>query len=102
MVDNDFAPEEIENSKRIFKSATPKGTIDWYIKWAASILILISLTFRSTGPDFYAFDIAFGWLGIVGWLIVSILWKDRALILLNGVSLVLISIAVLNYLGANW
>lgn len=102
MVDNDFAPEEIENSKRIFKSATPKGTIDWYIKWAASILILISLTFRSTGPDFYAFDIAFGWLGIVGWLIVSILWKDRALILLNGVSLVLISIAVLNYIGANW
>lgn len=102
MVDNDFAPEEIENSKRIFKSATPKGTIDWYIKWVASILILISLTFRSTGPDFYAFDIAFGWMGIVGWLIVSILWKDRALILLNGVSLVLISIAVLNYIGANW
>lgn len=102
MVDNDFAPEEIENSKRIFKSATPKGTIDWYIKWIASILILISLTFRSTGPDFYAFDIAFGWLGIVGWLIVSILWKDRALILLNGVSLVLISIAILNYIGANW
>ena len=101
MVDNDFAPEEIENSKRIFKSATPKGTIDWYIKWIASILILISLTFRSTGPDFYAFDIAFGWLGIVGWLIVSILWKDRALILLNGVSLVLISIAVLNYIGSN-
>ena len=102
MVDNDFAPEEIENSKRIFKSATPKGTIDWYIKWAASILILISLTFRSTGPEFYAFDISFGWLGIVGWLIVSILWKDRALILLNGVSLVLISIAILNYIGANW
>ena len=102
MVDNDFAQYAIENSKLIFKSATPKGTIDWDIKWASSILILISLTFRSTGPDFYAFDIAFGWLGIVGWLIVSILWKDRALILLNGVSLVLISIAVLNYLGANW
>ena len=101
MVDNEFAPEEIENSKRIFKSATPKGTVDWYVKWVASILILISLTFRSTGPDFYAFDIAFGWLGIVGWLIVSIMWKDRALILLNGVSLVLISIAVLNYVGKN-
>jgi len=101
MVEHEFAPEEIENSKRIFKSATPKGTIDWYIKWAASVLILISLTFRSTGPDYYAFDIAFGWAGIVGWLIVSILWKDRALILLNGVSLVLISIAVLNYIGSN-
>lgn len=100
MVDHEFAPEEIENSKRIFKSATPKGTLDWYVKWAASILILISLTFRSAGPEFYAYDISFGWIGIVGWLAVSIMWKDRALILLNGVSLVLISIAVLTYIGS--
>jgi hypothetical protein len=97
----DFAPEEVEKSKRIFKSATPKGTIDWYIKWAASILILTSLTFRSAGPEFYLFDIAFGWFGIVGWLTVSIIWKDRALILLNGVSLVLLSVAVLNFIGSN-
>ena len=24
---------EIKNSKRIFKSATPKYTADWYLKW---------------------------------------------------------------------
>lgn len=100
MTEHEFSPEEIQNSKRIFKSATPKGTIDWYIKWAASILILTSLTFRSAGPEFYMYDVAFGWFGIVGWLIVSVLWKDRALILLNGVSLVLLSIGILNYLGS--
>ena len=97
----DFAPEEVENSKRIFKSATPKGTIDWYIKWAASVLILTSLTFRSAGPEYYFFDVCFGWFGIVGWLTVSVMWRDRALILLNGVSLVLLSIAILNMLGSN-
>mgnify|MGYP003145648397 CR=1 FL=1 len=94
----EYSVGEIENSNRIQKSVTPKGTFDWYLKWASSILILISLTFRSTGPEFYAYDIAFGWIGIVGWLTVSILWKDRALILLNGVSLVLLSIAILNFM----
>ena len=33
-----FDPEEVKNSKRIFKSATPKGGLDWYIKWFATIL----------------------------------------------------------------
>ena len=36
-----FSPEEIENSKRIFKSATPKYTIDWYVKWASSIILIV-------------------------------------------------------------
>ena len=26
-----LSPQELKNSKRIFKSATPKYTIDWYI-----------------------------------------------------------------------
>ena len=42
-----FTPEEIENSNRIFKSATPKYTFDWYIKWIASILLLIAMTIRA-------------------------------------------------------
>ena len=33
---NSFNPEEIKKSNRIFKSATPKYTTDWYIKWVAS------------------------------------------------------------------
>tara|TARA_B100001113_G_scaffold13165_1_gene10181 strand:- start:125 stop:367 length:243 start_codon:yes stop_codon:yes gene_type:complete len=42
-----YTPEEIENSNRIFKSATPKYTFDWYIKWIASILLLIAMTIRA-------------------------------------------------------
>ena len=44
--ENDFHPKEIENSKRIFKSATPKQDFSWYIKWSSSILILIALSIR--------------------------------------------------------
>lgn len=74
---------------------------DWYLKWAASIFILISLAMRSAGPEFRSWDLGFGVCGISLWLWVSIIWRDRALILLNGVSLFMISVAILNdYTGA--
>ena len=31
-----YNKEEVENSKRIFKSATPKQDLSWYVKWTAS------------------------------------------------------------------
>ena len=43
-----FSPEEIENSKRIFKSATPKYTIDWYVKWASSIILICAISVSYT------------------------------------------------------
>ena len=41
-----FSKEELENSKRIFKSATPKYTADWYIKWIASAFVLAAMSIR--------------------------------------------------------
>ena len=38
--------EELKNSKRWFKSATPKYTLDWYIKWIASFFILAAMSMR--------------------------------------------------------
>ena len=86
MTKNQFTPEEIENSKRIFKSATPKYTYDWYIKWVASILILAAMSVRGV-DGFVLYDLWASVIGISLWLVVSILWKDRALVLLNGVGL---------------
>ena len=90
-----FSPEEIENSKRIFKSATPKYTFDWYIKWVASTLILCSLALRAAGPEYRMLDIYFGWVGIGLWIWVSIIWQDRALIMLNVVSWFMLTVAIL-------
>tara|TARA_Y100001937_G_scaffold55047_1_gene75840 strand:+ start:220 stop:516 length:297 start_codon:yes stop_codon:yes gene_type:complete len=81
-----FDQKEIENSKRIFKSATPKYTVDWFIKWIASAFVLVAMSVRGVeGMQIY--DLYISLVGIFLWLIVSVMWKDRALILLNGVGL---------------
>ena len=91
-----FTPEEIENSKRIFKSATPKYDLSWYIKWASSILILIALTIRAADyPRIY--DMCFGFVGMIGWTYVGILWKDRAIIIMNVISTILLAIGLLTH-----
>ena len=82
----EFHPEEIENSKRIFKSATPKYTADWYIKWIASAFVLAAMSIRGI-PEYQLYDLYLSIIGIFGWVIVSILWKDRALIMLNSFGL---------------
>jgi len=89
MVKQEYDKKELENSNRIFKSATPKYTIDWYVKWTASFFILISMSMRGIeGLQFL--DLCFSLIGVTGWLIVGVLWKDRALILLNGVGVALL------------
>jgi hypothetical protein len=86
MKENKFDPKELANSKRIFKSATPKYTFDWYIKWVASAFVLSAMSIR--GIEGYEFtDVVLSIIGISLWLIVSIIWNDRALILLNGLGL---------------
>ena len=86
MSNKKITPEELKNSKRIQKSATPKYTLDWYVKWVASILILSAMSMRGVvGLEMW--DLAASCIGVALWLWVSILWKDRALVLLNGVGL---------------
>lgn len=86
MTDPKFSQEEIENSKRIFKSATPKYTADWYIKWVASAFVLAAMSIRGI-PEYQLYDLYLSIIGIFGWVIVSVLWKDRALIMLNSFGL---------------
>ena len=77
---------ELKNSKRIFKSATPKFDISWYIKWTASIFILSAMSIRGV-EGLQTYDLILSIIGVTGWLVVSILWKDRALLVLNGAGL---------------
>ena len=84
--DNKFTQEELKNSKRIQKSATPKYTVDWYVKWIASIFILAALSMRGL-DGLQIYDLICSIIGIGLWLWVSIVWKDRALVMLNGVGL---------------
>ena len=86
MTDPKFTQEELENSKRIFKSATPKYTADWYIKWVASAFVLAAMSIRGI-EGLQVYDLVLSVIGIIGWVIVSVIWQDRALIMLNSFGL---------------
>ena len=103
----EFTVGEIMHSDRIQKSVTPKFTLDWYIKWIASLLILIAMATRDSGLNLYeplipvlddsgkniviSVDIVFSILGTAGWFIVGLLWKDRAVIVVNAVGTLLLT-----------
>ena len=74
--------------------------VDWYIKWIATIFLLTGMVLRTT-QRYMFIDIIVSLIGAMGWMIVAIMWKDRALTLLNVVaSLILLYgfIVGLNYL----
>ena len=96
----EFSIAEIKHSKKIIKSATPKQDLSWYVKWCSSIIVLVAITIRASGvPELHIWDVFLSWLGGVGWFIVGFLWKDRALILLNGVISVVLFAGLLKYMS---
>jgi hypothetical protein len=60
--------------------------LDWYVKWVASILMISAMSIRGV-DGLQIYDLSLSFVGVIGWLWVSILWKDRALILVNGLGL---------------
>ena len=74
------------NSTRVYKKVTPMHTLDWYIKWVASAFVLAGMSMRGI-DGLQLYDLSVSMIGIALWLWVSILWKDRALILLNSAGL---------------
>lgn len=97
-IDPNVSKQELENSKRIFKSATPKYTLDWYVKWFATFMIIAAVICRSSG--FHLMDLIFSIVGTIGWTFVAIAWHDRALIVLNAVISVILAIGLLEYFSA--
>ena len=72
-----YSKQELENSNRIFKSATPKYDLSWYVKWTASAIMLVAMSFRGA-QVLPQFDLMLSFVGCLGWLWVGVLWKDRA------------------------
>jgi len=75
-----------------------KRGVDWYVKWVATALVLASVVFRAGGPEYREYDIMLGFAACVGWLWVSIVWKDRALILVNAVMGCILASSMIDFL----
>ena len=74
---------------------TPTHTLDWYIKWIASIILVVGVILTSN--NIYPYNLMVHALGMFGWFIVAIIWNDRALLVINAVSLVLLINGLVSY-----
>jgi hypothetical protein len=79
------------------KFKTPKLTKDWYIKWAASAIILFAMALRSTGEFPFA-DMVLSLIGCAGWISIGIMWKDKAILVLNVVACFILLTGIINAL----
>jgi hypothetical protein len=80
-------------------SVTPKYDITWYVKWTASIIILVGITIRASGvTQLQWLDIVCSWIGAVGWFYVGFKWNDRALMVLNAVIGIILFAGILRVL----
>lgn len=70
----------------------------YYVKWAATLFVLLAVSCRSVEEIPKIYDVVFSWIGTTGWLYVSLAWKDRALILLNAVMGFMLFTALLRYM----
>jgi len=68
-------------SKRKRPKITPAHGVSWYLKWIATIVILIGASFNSL--EIVPINFYFMLTGTGLWFIVGMLWFDRALITLN-------------------
>ena len=92
----EFSVGEIQHSTRISKSATPKYDLSWYVKWISSMFILAAVMMRAQeGDQFQTADRVLSLIGCIGWTWVGLLWKDRALIILNAIIVFALGSAVL-------
>jgi len=75
---------------------TPLYTKDWYLKWVSCIILLIGMTL--TAQNIYPINLFVNLVGLVGWLIVAIIWNDRALIVINAVGVSIYTNGIVGYL----
>lgn len=72
--------------------------ITWYIKWAATLIVIAAVMCRSVEEIPKIYDQALSLVGTAMWLWVGLQWKDRALTVLNTVLAFVLAVGVLRYI----
>ena len=73
-----------------------KKDLAWFIKWVSSFIVITAMSLRGIeGMQIY--DLTLSIVGVAGWLCVGMLWRDRALIILNSVAVVILASGLLRY-----
>ena len=70
------------------KTVTPLHTTDWYIKWVSSVILMVGMVLAAN--NLFPWNVIVQCLGIAGWLVVSVMWNDRALMIVNAVGVAIL------------
>jgi|TARA_R110000803_G_scaffold28051_1_gene65226 hypothetical protein len=77
------------------KKHTPYKTKDWYLKWISSLILIVGILF--TSHNIYPLNLFISSIGLLGWTIVGFVWNDRAIMIVNAISLIIYLNGIINY-----
>ena len=77
------------------KKITPGHGPTWYIKWTASIILLIGMVF--TALELTPINLFFHLVGVMGWFVVGYMWHDRAMMVVNSVAIFVFVFGILTW-----
>jgi hypothetical protein len=76
--------EEHENASKTLTPTKHAHPLSWWLKWVSSIVLVFAMI--ATTNNLYPYNMFLQFVGVAGWLWVSIIWNDRALIVVNAVA----------------
>jgi len=88
--------ENLKEHENIAKTSTPlrhHHPISWWVKWVSSIVLIFAMI--ATTNNLYPWSMILQGIGVAGWLWVSIVWNDRALIVVNAVAVAIMCNGIL-------
>ena len=77
------------------KKVTPGHGPTWYIKWTASIILLIGMVF--TALVLTPINLFFHLVGVMVWFVVGYMWHDRAMMVVNSVAIFVFVFGILTW-----
>jgi len=70
--------------------------LTWKVKWGSTLILIVGMIL--TSQNLYPYNLVFHTIGTTGWTYVSIVWNDRALIVINSVALCIFINGIVAYL----
>ena len=70
-------------------------TFTWWVKWTTSVIIIFAMMIRDSQLSPFM-DSILSFIGCLGWLIVGLRWRDRAIIILNTAAVIILALGIIN------
>ena len=79
----------------MIKNNIKNKSLDWYLQWSSSIVLIFGTVL--TSMNMYPWNMFFQFIGLGGGLIVSIMWRNTPLILVNLTGVLTLFIGIIHW-----